>query len=142
MATPRPKYAEVVAREGDNGAALNNLGVYHLLRRESVRAIDFLATARDIEESAAASNYNLAKIYETLLEFSNASEAMNRAGDASRELTDQWRDAGETHVLLHGGRDRIPEIRRELRVERRGGESSCNYSTMHFPMSMLKMPSG
>ena len=115
----RPNYSFVADQEADNGAALNNLGVYHFFRKEYIAAIDFLKQAYDASvddaEVGAAASFNLSQTYSDLLEFGNHGTYLMQARSLAPRRATEWIDRGESAVTLEGGYKRVPEIRNELR---------------------------
>ncbi len=110
----RPLYAAVVDAESNNGPALNNLGLFHLVRGEYVPAIRFLQDAAEEGGSAAAAQYNLAASYDELLEFRSATRARDAGRSADPESFARWSDEDVPFVGVWGGLERGPEIRAEL----------------------------
>ncbi len=115
----RPYYRQVVDAEPLNGAALNNLGVFHARRKERVAAIEFLQSAADLDVSAATAGYNLSRLYDQLLEFGNSQRYLRVARESSAASVEEWEGQGLATVSLFGGFERIPEIRKSLAKERR-----------------------
>ncbi len=122
----RPNYTFVTEAELGNGAALNNLGVYHFFRREHITAIEFLKQAYDASpndaEVGAAASFNLSQTYSDLLEFGNHGTYLMQARSLAPRRASEWIDRGESAVTLEGGYRRVSEIRRQLREQLDGPE--------------------
>lgn len=111
----RPRYSSVADAEPDNGEALNNLGVFHLMRNEHARAIPFFESATAIQNSKLAAAYNLAQIYSERLEISNSEQQLSIARSVDAGTVSQWIAEQRRFVPLQGGFERIGAIREELR---------------------------
>jgi tetratricopeptide (TPR) repeat protein len=111
----RPLYAAVVQAEPRNGAALNNLGLFHFVRGDLTPAIAFLQQAADERASAAAAHYNLAASYDELLEFRSATSAREAGRRADPDRFSSWGNSNRPFVGVWGGLERGDEIRGELR---------------------------
>jgi tetratricopeptide (TPR) repeat protein len=112
----RPIYRRVVEREANNGPALNNLGTFHFFRQEYIESIQYFQAAAQQPEAALAAEYNLATTYSRLMEFANVDSHTDRARALNPAQVLRWAQAGRTGIVLSGGIERIPEIRRALRA--------------------------
>jgi tetratricopeptide (TPR) repeat protein len=110
----RPIYRGVVDEEPDNGAALNNLGAYHLFRSEHIAAIGFLERALGRPEGSLEAAYNLGMTYQQLFENTNADRYFDRAREIDADRVSAWLSEGEDGVVALGGLQRIDELRGEL----------------------------
>jgi tetratricopeptide (TPR) repeat protein len=112
----RPIYRQVVDREPNNGAALNNLGTFHFFRQEYIEALAYFRGAADRPDSALAAQYNLAQTYRRLMEFERDQPHIDAARGLDGAQVDRWEQDGRDGIVLAGGVERIEEIRRELRA--------------------------
>jgi len=110
----RPMYRSVVDREPDNGAALNNLGAYHLFRSEHIQAIGFLERALGRPEGSLEAAYNLGMTYQQLFENTNSDRYFDMAREIDADRISGWLTDGEQGVVALGGLARIDELREEL----------------------------
>ncbi len=111
----RPRYSEVTDAEPDNGDALNNLGIFHMLRDEYARAIPFFEQAAELPSSQLAASYNLSQIYSEMLEISNSERFLAQARGVDAERVSTWIAEQQQFVSLDGGFARLSEIQSELR---------------------------
>jgi tetratricopeptide (TPR) repeat protein len=118
----RPLYRAVLEREPGNGAAINNLGVFHFKRAEYVRAISFFDQAKQRPESALEAAYNLSASHRRLLEFGPADSALNTARNLDSTAIAAWIAEDADVVTLAGGIARSAEIREQL-IEGLKGDS-------------------
>lgn len=110
----RPIYRRVVEQEPDNGAALNNLGAYHLFRSEHIQAISFLERALGRPEGSLEAAYNLGMTYQQLFENENSDRYFDMAREIDAGQVSGWLADGEQGVVALGGLGRIDELRDEL----------------------------
>ncbi len=118
----RPLYQALVDRETTNAAALNNLGMFHYYRGETVRAIEFWKRANQAQPGIVEPVYNLSLAYRALLEFTAADRFIEDARLIDPERVSSLVSGSKPAQLVFGGLARRPEIRSALRdAESEGG---------------------
>jgi tetratricopeptide (TPR) repeat protein len=110
----RPIYRGVLDLEPENGPVLNNLGAYHLFRGEHVEAIEFFQRAVDRPDARLAAAYNLGMTYQHLFENPNADRHFDIAREVDAQQVSAWLAESRQGVLVHGGLQRIDQLRAEL----------------------------
>ena len=119
----RLRWGTVAELDPTNGAALNNLGVYHLRKQDFGSAIGYLERAGEVEPDMAEAFFNLSQAYSSSYAFGESHEALAQAKSIDRARVDAWLEQGgdDQAVSVAGSTARHGEIRAAL-LTQWGGE--------------------
>jgi hypothetical protein len=112
----RPLYRNLLEIDAGNVASLNNLGLFHLRRREHFRALEFFERAADADELTVVPRYNLSLAYRELLEFEAADRYLAEARALDSEAVSEWVTDSQGPMPIYGGFAQRDEIARQLQA--------------------------
>ena len=110
----RPLYRELLEIEPTNAHALNNLGMYHVVRQEHFEAIRFFQQAAEVAPDWFVPHYNLAQSFRELLEFDDADIALGAARASNPSEVSRWVNESRQAQYSFGSFERQGEIRSQL----------------------------
>ncbi len=116
MAPARALYREVLSREADNAAALNDLGIYYFEVSDFDQAGDYFRQAAASDSGKAEVHFNLSQTSSELYKFGDSEESLRQAREIDSESVSAWLQLGQVErvVPLDGGLDRVEEVRAQL----------------------------
>ena len=110
----RPLYQELIDKEPENSRAINNLGLYHFVRNEHPRALEYFQEAQMLDPEWMVPAYNLSQTYRELLEFASADRYLETARELGPDQVALWVNKSLPAQPGFGGVARRNEIRNEL----------------------------
>ncbi len=112
----RLRYGALAELEPANGAALNNLGVYHIRKQDFRSAKGYLERAGEVEPGLVEPFFNLSQAFSSSYDFGESHEALAQAQKIDRARVDAWLEGGDNDLAIpvEGSARRYGEIRREL----------------------------
>jgi len=125
-------------------APLNNLGIYHLRRKEYGTAVGYFERATEADPRSAEAHFNLSQAFSGMYEFDQSHDEMARARAIDAGAVEVWARADplpeEAGIGIDGGLRRSPEIREQLRTAWGGAEPPSTLVDLwrqHFSLSIL-----
>lgn len=112
----RLRYGALAELEPANGAALNNLGIYHIRKQDFRSAKGYLERAGEVEPGLVEPFFNLSQAFSSSYDFGESHEALAQAQKIDRARVDAWLEGGDNDLAIpvEGSARRYGEIRREL----------------------------
>lgn len=100
-------------------APLNNLGVFHLRKKDYGTAVNYFLRATEADHELVEAFYNLSLGHSQLFDFSRSNDALEQAKWLDRDRVEAWQKAEttpeESGAGVDGGVRRASEIQAELR---------------------------
>jgi tetratricopeptide (TPR) repeat protein len=112
----RLRYGSLAELEPANGAALNNLGVYHIRKQDFRSAKGYLERAGEAEPDLVEPFFNLSQAFSSSYDFGESHQALAQAQKIDRARVDAWLEEGDNDLAIpvEGSARRYGEIRRDL----------------------------
>lgn len=142
----RRLYREVVVLDPDNPWALLDLGAYYYFNRDYGTAIHYFERATEADPDNVGAWYNLSRAYYESYLFDEAQDALAEAQGLDEARVSRFmKTTGENQILtFSGGLDRIPELRRQLALqrlpERNGGPAVAEPAAPQAPEAGASPP--
>ncbi|MCB1036105.1 MAG: tetratricopeptide repeat protein, partial [Acidobacteria bacterium] len=136
----RATYAEVLEAEPNSAAVLNNLGVYFFIHGDNGGAAQHFQRATSSDLNSAIAFFNLSQAYSNDYLYKDARRALEEAQRIDPEAVGAWIQENQPVPvrLIHGGLQRIPQIRREL-LEARGRPQATGSSMLQLARRWLSL---